>query len=78
MHRGLLSPNTLRVVAFVMLVLPLVGLAIIREMGALAIFQAEMYFFGFLGLRALARKREAKQSQLSEPTRHRTGVHTQE
>jgi hypothetical protein len=29
-------------------------------MGALAIFQTVMYFFGFLGLRALARKREAE------------------
>ena len=29
------------------------------EMGAVAIFQAVMYFFSILGLRALARKREA-------------------
>jgi hypothetical protein len=28
-------------------------------MGLVAIFQAVMYFFGFLGLRALARKQEA-------------------
>ena len=38
-----------------------------REMGAMAVFQAVMYFFGFLGLRALARKREAEGSQTSEP-----------
>jgi hypothetical protein len=31
-----------------------------REMGAVAIYQAVMYVFGFFGLRALARKREAK------------------
>jgi len=62
---GLLSPNTLRAVSFVMLALPIVGLftGYYREMGALAIFQAVMYFFGFLGLRAVARKREAQQSQ---------------
>jgi hypothetical protein len=58
---GLLSPNTLRAVALVMLILPVVALftGYYREMGALAIFQAVMYFFGFLGLRALARKRES-------------------
>ena len=66
---GLMTPNTLRVVSFFMLVLPVAGLftGYYREMGALAIFQAVMYFFGFLGLRALARKREAKESQTSEP-----------
>ena len=62
---GLMSPNTLRVVAIFMLVLPIAGLftGYYREMGAVAIFQAVMYFFGFLGLRALARKREASASQ---------------
>jgi hypothetical protein len=52
-----------------MLVLPIAGLftGYYREMGAVAILQAVMYFFGFLGLRALARKREAKRSQTSEP-----------
>ena len=69
---GLLSPTALRVVSFVMLVLPIAGLftGYYREMGALAIFQAVMYFFGFLGLRALARKREAKQSQMTGPSSH--------
>jgi hypothetical protein len=64
-----MTPNTLRVVSFVMLVLPVAGLftGYYREMGAVAIFQAVMYFFGFLGLRGLARKREAKGSQTSEP-----------
>jgi hypothetical protein len=58
---GLMSPNTLRVLSFLLLILPIVGLftGYYREMGAIAIFQAVMYFFGFLGLRALARKREA-------------------
>jgi hypothetical protein len=66
---GLMTPNTLRVVSFFMLVIPVAGLftGYYREMGAVAIFQAVMYFFGFLGLRALARKREAKGSQTSEP-----------
>ena len=59
---GLMSPTALRVVSFAMLVLPLVGLftGYYREMGAVAIFQAVMYFLGFFGLRALARKREAR------------------
>jgi hypothetical protein len=66
---GLMSPNTLRVVAFFLLVLPIGGLftGYYREMGAMAIFQAVMYFFGFLSLRALARKREACESQTAEP-----------
>ena len=59
---GLMSPNTLRVVSFFLLILPIVGLftGYYRKMGAVAIFQAVMYFFGFLGLRALAQRREAK------------------
>jgi hypothetical protein len=66
---GLMTPNTLRVVSFCILVLPIAGLftGYYREMGAVAILQAVMYFFGFLGLRALARKREAKRSRTSEP-----------
>ena len=64
-----MSPNALRVVSFFLLVLPIAGLftGYYREMGAVAIFQAVMYFFGFLGLRALARKREASESQTNEP-----------
>jgi hypothetical protein len=56
-----MTPNTLRLVSFFFLVLSVVGLFTghCREMGAVAIFQAVMYFFSFLGLRALARKREA-------------------
>ena len=56
-----MSPNTLRVLSFLLLILLIVGLftGYYREMGAIAIFHAVMYFFGFLGLRALARKREA-------------------
>lgn len=48
---GLMSPNTLRVVSFFLLVLPIGGLftGYYREMGAVAMFQAEMYFLGFLG-----------------------------
>jgi hypothetical protein len=66
---GLMSPNTLRVVSFVVLVLPIAGLftGYYKAMGAVAIFQAVMYFFGFLGLRALAQKREAKESETREP-----------
>jgi hypothetical protein len=66
---GLMTPNTLRVVSFFMLVLPIAGLftGYYREMGPVAVFQAVMYFFGFLGLRALARKREAKGPQTSGP-----------
>jgi amino acid transporter len=58
---GLMSPNTLRVLSLFLLILPIVGLftGYYREMGSIALFQAAMYFFGFLGLRALARKREA-------------------
>jgi amino acid transporter len=60
-HRGgLMSPRALRIVSVCLLVLPVIGLftGYYREMGAVAIFQAVMYFFGFLGLRALARGRE--------------------
>lgn len=66
---GLMTPKALRVVSFFMLVLPIAGLftGYYREIGAVAIFQAVMYFLGFLGLRALARKREAKESHTSEP-----------
>ena len=66
---GLLSPRTLRVVSFFLLVLPVVGLftGYYREMGRMAIFQGVMYLFGFFGLRALARKREANDSQPEQP-----------
>jgi len=58
---GLMAPNTLRVVSFFFLALPVAGLftGYYRKMGVVAIFQAVMYFFGFLGLRGLARKRKA-------------------
>jgi amino acid transporter len=58
---GLMTPNTLRLVSFFFLVLPVAGLftGYYRQMGPVAIFQAVMYFFSFLGLRSLARKREA-------------------
>jgi amino acid transporter len=58
---GLMAPNTLRVVSFFFLAAPVAGLfnGYYRRMGPIAIFQAVMYLFGFLGLRALARKREA-------------------
>lgn len=60
---GLLGPTMLRGVSIVLLVMPVAGLftGYYREMGALAIFQAVMYFCGFLGLRALAKDRESKQ-----------------
>jgi hypothetical protein len=58
---GLMTPGTLRVVSFFFLIFPVAGLftGYYRKMGLVAIFQAVMYFFAFLGLRALARKREA-------------------
>jgi hypothetical protein len=58
---GLMAPNALRVVSFFFLALPVAGLftGYYRKMGVVAIFQTVMYFFGFLGLRVLARKREA-------------------
>ena len=58
---GLMSPRALRIVSFFLLIFPVVGLftGYYREMGAVSIYQAVMYFFGFLGLRALARKRES-------------------
>jgi hypothetical protein len=58
---GLMTPGTLRVVAFFVLIFPVMGLftGYYRKMGPIAVFQAVMYFFAFLGLRALARKREA-------------------
>jgi hypothetical protein len=61
-HRGgLMSPRALRIVSVCLLVLPVVGLftGYYREMGVVAVYQAVMYFIGFLGLRALAHKREA-------------------
>lgn len=60
-HRGgLMSPRALRIASICLLALPVIGLftGYYREMGAVAIFQVVMYFFGFLGLRALARGRE--------------------
>jgi len=62
-HRGgLMSPSALRIVSVCLLVLPVIGLftGYDREMGAVAIYQAVMYLFGFLGLRTLARKREGQ------------------
>ena len=58
---GLMSPRALRIVSACLLLLPLIGLftGYYREMGVVAIYQAMMYFFGSLGLQALARKREA-------------------
>jgi hypothetical protein len=61
-HRGgLMSPRALRIVSVCLFVLPIVGLftGYYREMGAIAVVQVVMYFIGFLGLRALARKRES-------------------
>ncbi len=58
---GLMTPGTLRVVSSFFLIFPVAGLftGYYRKMGLVAIFQAVMYFFSFLGLRALARRREA-------------------
>lgn len=61
---GLMTPGTLRVVSFLFLIFPVVGLftGYYRKMGPIAVFQAVMYFFAFLGLRALARTREANEA----------------
>jgi hypothetical protein len=58
---GLLSPTVLRVVAIFLLIIPVAGLftGYYREMGGITILQVVMYVFGFFGLRAFARKREA-------------------
>jgi hypothetical protein len=59
---GLMSPTALRVIAICMLLLPIAGFftGYSRKMGFVAVFQAVMYFFGFLGLLKLARKRETE------------------
>jgi hypothetical protein len=59
---GLLGPKTLQVLAFFFLLLPVAGLftGYYSEKGPLAIIQAAMYFVIFLGLRALAKKRQEK------------------
>jgi len=61
---GLMTPRTLRVVSILFLIFPVVGLftGYYRKMGPIAVFQAVMYFFAFLGLRALARTREANEA----------------
>ncbi len=66
---GLMTPNTLRVVSFFFLLLPVAGLftGYYRNLGAVAIFQAVMYFLIFLGLLALARKREADEVSNDAP-----------
>ena len=58
---GLMAPNTLRVMSFFFLALPVVGIftGYYQRRRSVAIFQVVMYFFSFLGLRALARKRKA-------------------
>jgi hypothetical protein len=56
-----MAPETLRVLSLFFLILPVAGFftGYYREMGPVAILQAVMYFFTFLGLRALARRRDA-------------------
>ena len=58
---GLLTPRTLRVVSFFLLLFPVAGLftGYYQKMGPVAIFQAVMYVLGFFGLRAIARQRAA-------------------
>jgi len=58
---GMMGPRALRIVSFCLLALPVIGLftGAYRGTGALRVFQAVMYFLGFLGLRRLAREREA-------------------
>jgi len=65
---GLMAPNTLRAVALLFLILPVAGLftGSYQAMGAVAVFQAIIYFTVFLGLRALARKRELVPPQMNQ------------
>lgn len=67
-----MSPRALRIVSACLLVLPVIGLftGYYREMGAVAIFQAVMYFFGFFGLRALAHNREADSEMIRDECDH--------
>lgn len=73
---GLMSPGALRVASFFLLMLPAVGLftGYYRKMGAIAIFQVVMYFFGFLGLRALAQKRKSHGANEPEQKAERSCV----
>jgi len=59
---GLMAPKTLRRLSWWFLILPVAGLftGYYRRMGVLAIIQAMIYPLTFLGLRALARNRQAK------------------
>jgi amino acid transporter len=68
-RRGLMSPSTLRVVSFFFLVLPVVGLftGYYREMGAVAIFQAVIYFLAFLGFVCWLETESLVQIQASKP-----------
>jgi hypothetical protein len=68
--RGLMSPTALRVFSFCMLAFPIAGIftGYYQEKPVLAIGQAVAYFFAFKGLQALARKREADQSQMIDET----------
>ncbi len=68
---GLLSPLTLRIAGYCLLVFPVTGLftGYYRTMGPLAILQALFYLFGFFGLRALAQKRETRENQAERDQR---------
>jgi hypothetical protein len=65
---GLMTPRTLRIASFFLLVLPVIGLftGYYRDVRCSRDRPSCMYFFGFFGLRALARKRENQ-----EPSRDR-------
>jgi hypothetical protein len=69
---GLMAPNTLRVISFFFLALPVVGVftGYYRRLGLVAVLQVVMYFLSFLGLRALARKREAIECQTRKPVQN--------
>lgn len=74
---GLMAPKTLRAVSLLFLVLPIAGLftGYYRRMGYFAIGQALQYFFIFLALRALARRREAQGRDIQNvPVIHETSV----
>ena len=60
-----MAPTTLRALSLLFLVLPVAGLftGYYHRMGSTAVIQAVAYFSAFLGLRGLARTREAHEHE---------------
>jgi hypothetical protein len=66
---GLMSPGTLYLISWVILVIPVAGIftGYYREMRLVAIVQAGAYLIGFFGLRSLAQKRESQARDQANP-----------